>query len=118
MGGNFACGHPGHRLTESALRKCELTVQVSTKLNRSHLVTGREAIILPTLGRSERDSSGGNEQIVTVEDSMSCVHGSRGRRSPASDLLSEVAIVCALAERTLGPTDRRFRGATSPPTTT
>jgi molybdopterin-dependent oxidoreductase alpha subunit len=103
MGGNFASATPDTALTEAALRKCELTVQVSTKLNRSHLVHGREAIILPTLGRSELDSSGGVEQMVTVEDSMSCVHGSRGRLAPASaELRSEVAIVCALAERTLG----------------
>ncbi|MBK5109819.1 MAG: FdhF/YdeP family oxidoreductase [Thermoleophilia bacterium] len=103
MGGNFASATPDSELTERALRKTDLTVQVSTKLNRSHLVTGREALILPTLGRSERDESGGGEQFVTVEDSMSCVHGSRGRLAPASaDLLSEVAIVCRLAEATLG----------------
>jgi molybdopterin-dependent oxidoreductase alpha subunit len=102
MGGNFASATPDTAMTENALRKCDLTVQVSTKLNRSHLVTGREAIILPTLGRSERDLSGGTGQMVTVEDSMSCVHGSRGRLAPASeDLRSEVGIVCALAERTL-----------------
>jgi anaerobic selenocysteine-containing dehydrogenase len=91
-------------VTERALRKTGLTVQVSTKLNRSHLVTGREALILPTLGRSERDlSPAGTAQMVTVEDSMSCVHGSHGRLDPASeDLMSEVAIVCALAGRTLG----------------
>ena len=108
MGGNFASATPDTELTECALGKTGLTVQVSTKLNRSHLVTGREALILPTLGRSERDVSGGIEQMVTVEDSMSCVHGSRGRLDPASDsLLSEVAIVCELAERTLsaGRTD-------------
>lgn len=102
MGGNFASATPDTGMTESALRKSNLTVQVSTKLNRSHLVTGREALILPTLGRSERDLTGGTEQMVTVEDSMSCVHGSRGRLKPASDSLkSEVAIVCEMAERVL-----------------
>ncbi len=103
MGGNFVSATPDTQVTERALRKTGLSVQVSTKLNRSHLVTGREAIILPTLGRSERDIAGGDEQMVTVEDSMSCVHGSRGRLDPATaELRSEVAIVCALAERTLG----------------
>ena len=110
MGGNFASATPDTAMTEGGLRKCGLTVQVSTKLNRSHLVTGREAIILPTLGRSELDTSGGAEQMVTVEDSMSCVHGSRGRLAPASDQLrSEVAIVCALAEQTLA--ERTLSGA-------
>jgi molybdopterin-dependent oxidoreductase alpha subunit len=104
MGGNFASATPDTDLTERALARTGLTVQVSTKLNRSHLVTGREALILPTLGRSERDTTGGRDQMVTVEDSMSCVHGSRGRLEPASpSLKSEVAIVCELAGRTLGP---------------
>jgi molybdopterin-dependent oxidoreductase alpha subunit len=104
MGGNFASATPDTEVTERALRRPDLTVQVSTKLNRSHLVTGREALILPTLGRTERDTApDGTEQMVTVEDSMSCVHGSRGRLDPASgNLMSEVAIVCALAARTLG----------------
>jgi molybdopterin-dependent oxidoreductase alpha subunit len=102
MGGNFASATPDTDLTEAALRKARLTVQVSTKLNRSHLVTGRQALILPTLGRSETDLAETGEQMVTVEDSMSCVHGSRGRLEPASDsLMSEVAIVCALARATL-----------------
>ena len=107
MGGNFASATPDTALTEDALRKTRLTVQVSTKLNRSHLVTGRQALILPTLGRSEEDLSGGRQQTVTVEDSMSCVHGSRGRLKPASpDLRSEVRIVCELAQATL-PGDRQ-----------
>jgi molybdopterin-dependent oxidoreductase alpha subunit len=102
MGGNFASATPDTALTEGALRKMNLTVQVSTKLNRSHLVTGRQALILPTLGRSERDLTDAGEQMVTVEDSMSCVHGSRGRLKPASgSLRSEVAIVCGLAEAAL-----------------
>jgi len=84
-------------VTEAALRRTDLTVQVSTKLNRSHVVTGRRAIILPTLGRTDRDRRGAAEQRVTVEDSMGAVHASRGRLSPpAEDLLSEVAIVARL----------------------
>ncbi len=108
MGGNFAAATPDTEVTERALRKTGLTVQVSTKLNRSHLVTGGQALILPTLGRSERDLSGGREQMVTVEDSMSCVHGSRGRLAPASkELRSEVTIVCELAQKTLAGSDRK-----------
>jgi molybdopterin-dependent oxidoreductase alpha subunit len=103
MGGNFAAATPDTEVTERALRKTGLSVQVSTKLNRSHLVGGREAIILPTLGRSEKDLAGGVNQMVTVEDSMSCVHGSRGRLDPASEnLRSEVGIVCSLAEAVFG----------------
>lgn len=80
-----------------------MTAHVSTKLNRSHTVCGRTALVLPTLGRSDRDVQVGGEQFVTVEDSMSEVHASRGRLDPASDqLLSEIAILCRLARRTLG----------------
>lgn len=97
VGGNFVSATPDTAATEAALRATRLTVQVSTKLNRSHAVTGRRALILPTLGRTERD------QFVTVEDSMSAVHMSRGKLPPASaHLRSEVAIVCGLAERVLG----------------
>ena len=104
MGGNFVAASPDTEVTEAALRRAELTVQVSTKLNRSHLVTGQEALILPALGRSERDFTGGREQRVTVEDSMSAVHASRGPLEPASEhLRSEVDIVCSLALATLGP---------------
>ena len=67
------------RPARAALQRCRLTVQVSTTLNRSHVITGEEAIILPCLARSERDEQGGGEQFVTVEDSMSVVHRSRGR---------------------------------------
>ena len=98
MGGNFVRATPDSAVTEAALRRTSLTVQISTKLNRSHLVTGRRALILPVLGRTERDVQAGGEQRVTVEDSMSSVHGSRGRLAPASEhLLSEVAVVCRLA---------------------
>jgi molybdopterin-dependent oxidoreductase alpha subunit len=104
VGGNFVAATPDTELTERALRSCALTVQVSTKLNRSHVVPGRTALILPTLGRTERDIREGVEQFVTVEDSMSVVHASRGRLAPASDkLMSEVDIVCRLARTVLGP---------------
>ena len=103
LGGNFAAASPDTELTEAALSRCSLTVQISTKLNRSHLVPGKDALILPCLGRSERDTTGGREQFVTVEDSMSQVHASRGRNQPASPLLrSEVAIVAGMARATLG----------------
>ena len=102
MGGNFAAATPDTRLTEAALRRCALTVHVSTKLNRSHLVHGRQALILPCLGRTEIDLQAGGPQGVTVEDSMSMVHLSTGMNAPASpELLSEPAIVARLAEATL-----------------
>jgi molybdopterin-dependent oxidoreductase alpha subunit len=104
LGGNFAAATPDTGVTEAALASCALTVQISTKLNRSHAVPGRTALILPCLGRTERDVQAGGEQFVTVEDSMSCVHASRGRLAPASpQLRSEVAIVCRLG-RALGLT--------------
>lgn len=103
MGGNFAAATPDTEVTEAALRNCALTVQVSTKLNRSHLVTGRTALILPSLGRTDKDVQNGRKQQVSVEDSMSMVHLSRGSLPPASThLLSEVAIVCKLAEQLFG----------------
>jgi molybdopterin-dependent oxidoreductase alpha subunit len=103
MGGNFVAASPDTDVTEAAMRRARLTVHVSTKLNRSHAVTGARALILPTLGRTERDLQGGGEQFVTVEDSMGMVHASRGRLEPASrHLLSEPAIVCRLARRVLG----------------
>jgi molybdopterin-dependent oxidoreductase alpha subunit len=103
MGGNFAVASPDHTLTAQALERCDLTVQVSTKLNRSHLHCGREAYVLPCLGRTERDVQGAGPQFVTVEDSMSVVHRSEGRLAPASpELRSEVAIVADLARAVLG----------------
>jgi molybdopterin-dependent oxidoreductase alpha subunit len=97
LGGNFLRAAPDTDTTERALRRMRLTVHVSTKLNRSHLVTGEQALILPALARSERDVQGTSEQ-----DSMSLVHASRGRLAPASaELRSEVAIVCGLAKRAL-----------------
>ena len=92
MGGNFIQASPDTAATETALRQCELTVQVSTKLNRSHVVHGQTAIILPTLGRTDLDVQAGGKQLVSVEDSMSMVHLSRGRLTPVSPYLrSEVA---------------------------
>ncbi|MGW3709818.1 FdhF/YdeP family oxidoreductase [Streptomyces albogriseolus] len=106
MGGNFVSASPDTEVTEAAMRRARLTVHVSTKLNRSHVVTGARALILPTLGRTERDLQAGGEQFVTVEDSMGMVHASRGRLEPASPhLLSEPAIVCRLARRVLGAED-------------
>ena len=102
MGGNFAAATPDTGRTAEALRRCELTVHVSTKLNRSHLVHGRDAFILPCLGRSEIDPQAEGRQAVTVEDSMSMVHLSSGMKAPASEhLLSEPAIVARLARATL-----------------
>jgi molybdopterin-dependent oxidoreductase alpha subunit len=106
VGGNFAAATPDSAVTADALRSVPLTVHVSTKLNRTHVVPGRRSLILPCLGRTEVDTTGGREQFVTVEDSMSVVHTSRGTLPPASpDLRSEVAIVCTLARQVLGPGD-------------
>ncbi|MBQ1122334.1 FdhF/YdeP family oxidoreductase [Streptomyces sp. B15] len=103
MGGNFVAASPDTQVTEAAMRRARLTVHVSTKLNRSHCVTGARALILPTLGRTERDTQRGGDQFVTVEDSMGMVHASRGRLEPAGEqLLSEPAIVARLARAVLG----------------
>jgi molybdopterin-dependent oxidoreductase alpha subunit len=103
MGGNFLSATPDTLFTAEALRKCKLTVNVSTKLNRSHLVHGEEAIILPTLGRSDKDMTGGEAQFVSCENSMGVIQSSKGVLEPVSDnLLSEPAIVCRLAKATLG----------------
>jgi molybdopterin-dependent oxidoreductase alpha subunit len=105
LGGNFAAATPDTEVTTAGLARCGLTVHVSTKLNRSHVLTGREALILPCLGRTERDVGGGagTEQYVTVEDSMSVVKASQGRLAPASaQLRSEIAIVTGLAAELFG----------------
>jgi molybdopterin-dependent oxidoreductase alpha subunit len=103
LGGNFLSACPDTEFTAEALQRCRLTVHVSTKLNRAHLVTGRRALILPCLGRSERDQQSTGEQFVTVEDSMGIINPSRGHLAPASkDLLSEPAIVARLAQAVLG----------------
>ncbi len=103
LGGNFVAATPDTAVTESAMASCRLTVHVATKLNRSHVVHGEEALILPCLGRSERDHQASGEQFVTVEDSMSMVHQSSGRLEPASaHLRSEVSIVAGLGEALFG----------------
>ncbi|MBS0291153.1 MAG: FdhF/YdeP family oxidoreductase [Proteobacteria bacterium] len=107
LGGNFAAATPDTYETWKALRRCDLTVHVATKLNRSHVVHGREALILPCLGRTEIDMQAQGAQGVTVEDSMSMVHVSMGINPPASEhLLSEPAIVARLAVATLGDRSR------------
>jgi molybdopterin-dependent oxidoreductase alpha subunit len=104
MGGNFHSATPDTEYTAEALRRCRLTAHVATKLNRAHLVHGKRALILPCLGRTELDRQAGGLQFVTVEDSMSAVHASRGGLTPASEfLLSEPAIVARLARAVLGP---------------
>jgi molybdopterin-dependent oxidoreductase alpha subunit len=112
MGGNFLSATPDTNYTAAALRRCRLTVHVSTKLNRSHLVHGEEALILPCLARSDRDRrDDGEEQFVSCENSMGVVQSSKGVLKPVSDdLLSEPAIVCRLAKATLG-----MRAATTGP---
>ena len=103
MGGNFLSATPDTDVTASGLRNIGLTVQVSTKLNRSHLVTGREALILPCLGRTEADEQSAGLQFVSVENSMGQVHRSQGKLPPASaHLRSEPWIVAQLAEATVG----------------
>ncbi|MDG6103315.1 FdhF/YdeP family oxidoreductase [Dactylosporangium aurantiacum] len=103
LGGNFVAAMSDTDVVTEAMRGAQLTVQISTKLNRSHVAAGRTALILPTLGRTEQDLTGGRPQRVTVEDSMSEVHASRGRSAPAGPLLrSEVDIVCGIAAATLG----------------
>ncbi|MFD9370365.1 FdhF/YdeP family oxidoreductase [Streptomyces sp. NPDC060020] len=103
MGGNFVGATPDTEVTEAAIRRASLTVHVSTKLNRSHAVTGRRALILPTLGRTDKDVQASGKQFVTVEDSMGMVHSSRGNLAPASPhLLSEPAIVARMARAVLG----------------
>jgi molybdopterin-dependent oxidoreductase alpha subunit len=102
MGGNFATATPDRNFTFEALRRCKLTVHVSTKLNRSHLVHGKEALILPCLGRTEKDEQACGPQQVTVEDSMSMVHLSVGKKIPASPhLKSELAIIAGIARATM-----------------
>ncbi len=104
MGGNFLQATPDTARTAQALKNCEMTVHVSTKLNRGHLIRGRWSIILPCLGRSEVDEQAYGPQFVTVENSMGVVHSSHGHLSPADPkLYSESSIVAWLAEQVLGP---------------
>jgi len=103
MGGNFLSATPDTTYTADALRKLRLTVCVSTKLNRTHLVHGREAIILPTLSRSDIDMVNGEKQFISTENSMGVVESSKGMLKPVSDkLINETQIVCRLAIATLG----------------
>ncbi|MFC8924604.1 FdhF/YdeP family oxidoreductase [Streptomyces albidoflavus] len=102
MGGNFVMAAPDTPYTSEGMRTCELTVQVSTKLNRSHVVHGKKALILPCLGRTEKDHQRRGLQSTSVEDSMSMVHLSVGMKRPASPhLLSEPAIIAGMARATL-----------------
>jgi len=97
LGGNFLSASPDTEFTEIALAECDLTVQISTKLNRSHLITGKTAIILPCLGRTEIDQTSQGKQFVTVENSMGIVHSSQGNLKPAHrDLKGEPTIIAEL----------------------
>jgi molybdopterin-dependent oxidoreductase alpha subunit len=111
MGGNFLSATPDTNFTEMALESCDLTVHVSTKLNRSHLAHGKVGLILPCLGRTEEDKQNDKFQFVTVENSAGVVHQSRGTKTPASDqLLSEPRIVSSLAMATLKNTTLDWNG--------
>jgi molybdopterin-dependent oxidoreductase alpha subunit len=104
LGGNVLSAPSDTRFTGEALRKCRLTAHVSIKLNRAHLVTGRTALILPCLGRTEIDRQASGEQFMTVEDTMGVIGSTRGNLEPVSgDLLSEPAIVAGVAKAVLGP---------------
>ncbi|WPO99727.1 FdhF/YdeP family oxidoreductase [Pseudomonas sp. HR96] len=103
LGGNFAQATPDSPRTAEALRNCALTVQISTKLNRSHLMHGKDALILPCLGRTDIDLQAEGPQAVTVEDSFSMVHASNGQLQPLSrEMRSEPAIIAGIAAATLG----------------
>jgi len=103
VGGNFLAAAPDTEFTAKSLQKCRLTAHVSIKLNRSHLITGEIALILPCLGRSEKDRQSTGEQFVTIEDSMAIINPSRGVLEPASEQLkSEPAIISGMARATLG----------------
>ncbi|MBO0595942.1 FdhF/YdeP family oxidoreductase [Nesterenkonia sp. E16_7] len=103
LGGNFVAAMSDTAATEAAMQNLEMNVQISTKLNRSHTVVGQEALILPTLGRTEIDVQASGPQFVSVEDTVSAVHSSEGRVEPvAPNLLSEIAIVSRIAHATLG----------------
>jgi len=103
MGGNFLSASPDTNYTAEAMRKLKLSVHVSTKLNRSHLVHGEEALILPTLSRSDKDIVSGEAQFISCENSMGVVQSSKGILNPISDqLINETQIVCLMAKATLG----------------
>jgi molybdopterin-dependent oxidoreductase alpha subunit len=103
LGGNFLSAGPDTEYAADAFRRTKLSVQVSTKLNRNHLICGEQALILPCLGRTERDEQASGEQFVSCENSMGVVQESKGVLAPASPhLMSETAIICNLAHATLG----------------
>jgi molybdopterin-dependent oxidoreductase alpha subunit len=107
LGGNFVRAIPDHQRMEPAWRRMRLTVNVATKLNRSHLVHGEISFILPVRGRIEVDQQASGPQSISMEDSTSCIHGSRGVRAPASrHLISEVEFVARLGQATLAPNPR------------
>ena len=118
LGGNFVAAVPDTKIVRAAMRRLKLTVGINTKLNRGHLVHGREALILPCLARSDIDIQATGRQSVTVEDSMSMVHASSGLvRPPSPHLKSEVSIVCGMANATLpgsGIDLGRLRGRLQP----
>lgn len=110
LGSNLAAAAPDTPRTEAALQRCALTVHISTKLNRSHLVPGHDALILPTLGRTDRDTQASGDQYITVEDSFSMVHASQGVNPPISDQLrSETTIVASIAAAVLGEDKLNWR---------
>ncbi|HYQ05326.1 MAG TPA: FdhF/YdeP family oxidoreductase [Polyangiaceae bacterium] len=115
LGGNFLAATPDTQHTARAIQRCELTVQISTKLNRGHLITGQEALILPCLGRTEEDLQATGAQFVTMENTTGVVHQSRGVLPPASKhLRSEPAIVAGMAQKTLaGRTKTDWAGLVS-----
>ncbi|KAA5932994.1 FdhF/YdeP family oxidoreductase [Pantoea sp. Bo_2] len=110
LGGNLAAAAPDSPRTEEALSRCGLTVHISTKLNRSHLVPGHEGLILPTLGRTERDLQATGNQFITVEDSFSMVHASEGIGIPLAETQrSETSIVAGIAQAVLGDAKVKWR---------
>jgi molybdopterin-dependent oxidoreductase alpha subunit len=107
MGGNFVRAIPDHGQMEPAWRRIRLTVNVITKLNRSALLPGEISYILPVIGRLEIDETQAGQQVLSMEDTSACVHGNRGLRKPASPhLISEIRLICELAERALDPNPR------------
>lgn len=111
LGGNFLPAAPDTMYTEQGIQKCELTVHISTKLNRTHLAPGKTSLILPCLGRTDKHIQNGREQVVTVENSMGVVHGSHGSLTPPSKYLkSEPEIVASIAASTLGNEDINWGG--------
>jgi molybdopterin-dependent oxidoreductase alpha subunit len=107
LGGNFIRAVPETTLMEAAWRRLRLTVQISTKLNRNHLIHGEVSYILPCLGRIEIDKQNGRRQSVAMEDSTACIHGSKGYAEPAGpNLLSEPRIIAGIAKATLPPNER------------